>query len=310
MVALSMRRLRQRCRIRPAPAPAAAPPRSLRDIVLFFAGPFMTIAYIALFPFIGLTMSMRRTEGQALRKGGGLIEMGCIRPTRLKPGTGRVGCVRRALTDARSDPTRSRAHGAGGSCRGLTLERGLTGGQTETHGDTGDEAQLGGQTGCGAASPWAQSAQLRQPSCCCVAGMTAPAFAAPPAATPAATPSASTLSAVDQQCLGCHGMAGLEKAAVQRRDALVAHRRRYLRAVGPQRDRVHRLPYRHQPGQPSAGVELHRQQARVFHRDGPGLPHLPRRQVRAMGEQRPRGPGQRRQPDRPDLHQLPFAARR
>lgn len=44
-----------------------------------------------------------------------------------------------------------------------------------------------------------------------VAGVAAPAFAAPPAATPAATPSASTLPADDQLCLGCHGMAGLEK---------------------------------------------------------------------------------------------------
>lgn len=31
----------------------------LKDIALFFAAPFVTIAYIALFPFIGLTMLVR-----------------------------------------------------------------------------------------------------------------------------------------------------------------------------------------------------------------------------------------------------------
>jgi hypothetical protein len=41
-----------------------------------------------------------------------------------------------------------------------------------------------------------------------IAGLTAPAFAADP---PAAAPPAAAPSAADQQCLGCHGMAGLEK---------------------------------------------------------------------------------------------------
>lgn len=44
----------------------------LKDIVLFFAAPFVTIAYLALFPFIGVTMVLR-ARGQAGRnqKAGG-----------------------------------------------------------------------------------------------------------------------------------------------------------------------------------------------------------------------------------------------
>ena len=43
----------------------------LKDIALFFAAPFVTIAYLALFPFIGATMLVRtrgqKTPGQACR---------------------------------------------------------------------------------------------------------------------------------------------------------------------------------------------------------------------------------------------------
>jgi hypothetical protein len=54
-------------RVERAPTTTAVPetaetgsPRSVaqvvRDIVLFFAGPFITIAYLALFPFIAVSM--------------------------------------------------------------------------------------------------------------------------------------------------------------------------------------------------------------------------------------------------------------
>jgi hypothetical protein len=41
--------------------PAGLPPRRTagriaKDIILFFAGPLITVAYLALFPFIGLRM--------------------------------------------------------------------------------------------------------------------------------------------------------------------------------------------------------------------------------------------------------------
>ncbi|HTB45923.1 MAG TPA: hypothetical protein VK741_20045 [Acetobacteraceae bacterium] len=54
-------------RVEHAPAPPAVPEAAdtgsrrsaaqvVRDIVLFFAGPFITIAYLALFPFIAVSM--------------------------------------------------------------------------------------------------------------------------------------------------------------------------------------------------------------------------------------------------------------
>ncbi len=54
-------------RVEHAPAPPAVPDTAgtgsrrsaaqvARDIVLFFAGPFITMAYLALFPFIALSM--------------------------------------------------------------------------------------------------------------------------------------------------------------------------------------------------------------------------------------------------------------
>lgn len=48
-------------------APAAGPERRspgqvARDILLFFAAPFITVAYLPLFPFIGLYMLTRRGE--------------------------------------------------------------------------------------------------------------------------------------------------------------------------------------------------------------------------------------------------------
>ena len=76
-----------------------------------------------------------------------------------------------------------------------------------------------------------------------------------------ASAAAAALSAADQQCLALPRHAGAREAAGGRRNALAAHRRRQLRAIGPRRARLHRLPCRHQPGQPSAGGEPDRQPA-------------------------------------------------
>ncbi|HEY1932647.1 MAG TPA: hypothetical protein VGG99_11585 [Acetobacteraceae bacterium] len=38
------------------------PGQVVKDIILFFAAPFITFAYLSLFPFIGLAMLTRRGE--------------------------------------------------------------------------------------------------------------------------------------------------------------------------------------------------------------------------------------------------------
>ena len=116
-----------------------------------------------------------------------------------------------------------------------------------------------------------------------------------PAAAPPAFAADDAPSAADQNCLGCHGSAGMEKKLADG-DTLQLHvpADAFVKSVhganGCTSCHSDVDPAKHPPEK-----ERDRERAQLCGRHDPGMPHLPCRQVRAMGEQHSRRAGAQRQ---------------